>query len=71
MAFKGEVLIEGPDGELEGPRENKTSLVWCYITPALDWFIPCGSVEMFYAPANGVLTVTPDHEHPMTVTRPG
>lgn len=28
MAFKGEVLFEGPDGELEGPRENSTSLIY-------------------------------------------
>lgn len=28
MAFKGEVFFEGPDGELQGPRENGTSLVF-------------------------------------------
>lgn len=28
MAFKGELYIEGPDGPLEGPRENGTSLVY-------------------------------------------
>ena len=28
MAFKGEVFIEGPDGELEGPRENNSSLIY-------------------------------------------
>jgi type VI secretion system secreted protein Hcp len=28
MAFKGELLVEGPDGPLEGPRENGTSLVY-------------------------------------------
>jgi type VI secretion system secreted protein Hcp len=31
MAFKGEVLIEGPDGALEGPRENGTSLVYEFV----------------------------------------
>lgn len=30
MAFKGELFIEGPDGPLEGPRENGTSLVYEY-----------------------------------------
>jgi len=30
MAFKGELLVEGPDGELEGPRENGTSMVYEY-----------------------------------------
>lgn len=30
MAFKGEVYVEGPDGALEGPRENGTSLVYEY-----------------------------------------
>jgi type VI secretion system Hcp family effector len=28
MAFKGELFIEGPDGPLEGPRENGTSLIY-------------------------------------------
>jgi type VI secretion system Hcp family effector len=28
MAFKGEVIFEGPDGELEGPRDNGSSLVF-------------------------------------------
>lgn len=28
MAFKGELFVEGPDGELEGPRENKSSLIY-------------------------------------------
>jgi type VI secretion system Hcp family effector len=28
MAFKGEVFFEGPDGELQGPRDNGTSLVF-------------------------------------------
>lgn len=28
MAFKGEIYIEGPDGPVEGPRENGTSLVY-------------------------------------------
>jgi type VI secretion system secreted protein Hcp len=28
MAFKGEVFIEGPDGELEGPRENGSCLIY-------------------------------------------
>ncbi len=28
MAFKGELYVEGPDGALEGPRENGTSLVY-------------------------------------------
>lgn len=28
MAFKGEVFIEGPDGPLEGPRENGSSLIY-------------------------------------------
>ncbi len=28
MAFKGEVLVEGPDGELQGPRLNGTSLIF-------------------------------------------
>ena len=31
MAFKGEVYIEGPDGPLEGPRENGTSLVYEFV----------------------------------------
>jgi type VI secretion system secreted protein Hcp len=31
MAFKGEVLIDGPDGPLEGPRENGTSLVYEFV----------------------------------------
>ena len=30
MAFKGELFVEGPDGELEGPRENNASLVYEY-----------------------------------------
>lgn len=28
MAFKGEIFVEGPDGALEGPRENGSSLVY-------------------------------------------
>lgn len=28
MAFKGELYVEGPEGELEGPRENKSSNVY-------------------------------------------
>ncbi len=28
MAFKGELWIEGPDGELEGPRENNSCLIY-------------------------------------------
>src|SRR4030042_3920824 len=28
MAFKGELYIEGPDGPLEGPRDNGTSLIY-------------------------------------------
>ena len=28
MAFKGELFVEGPDGALEGPRENGSSLVF-------------------------------------------
>jgi type VI secretion system secreted protein Hcp len=30
MAFKGELYVEGPDGALEGPRENGSSLVYEY-----------------------------------------
>jgi type VI secretion system secreted protein Hcp len=30
MAFKGELYIEGPEGELEGPRENKSSNVYAF-----------------------------------------
>lgn len=30
MAFKGELYVEGPDGALEGPRENGTSMVYEY-----------------------------------------
>ena len=28
MAFKGELYVEGPDGPLEGPRDNGTSMVY-------------------------------------------
>ena len=28
MAFRGEIYVEGPDGEVEGPRPNKTSLIF-------------------------------------------
>jgi len=28
MAFKGELYVEGPDGPLEGPRDNGTCLIY-------------------------------------------
>jgi type VI secretion system secreted protein Hcp len=30
MAFKGELYVEGPEGELEGPRENGSSNVYAF-----------------------------------------
>jgi type VI secretion system secreted protein Hcp len=38
MAFKGELFIEGPEGELEGPRENFSSLIYQF---EHEIYLPC------------------------------
>lgn len=51
--------------------EDSTSIVWCYIVPQYDWFVPCGRTATYFQAFYGPISFDPVHENPMAVTHPG